>query len=119
MPITDPERSFLSSSTATNLKASAMSLRATTPYYSSAHTAARTGTGKAAIATKESAKGLLKSPWIVGALPFINGGLSGMVATAVVQPIDMVKVSHSAVVRYVIRNRESDLVHLEHRCGSN
>jgi hypothetical protein len=60
-----------------------MSLRATTPYYSSAHTAARSAgpaAGKAA-AAKESAKGVLKSPWMVAVLPFVNGGLSGMVVS--------------------------------------
>ncbi|CZT01012.1 probable mitochondrial dicarboxylate transporter [Rhynchosporium agropyri] len=35
---------------------------------------------------------LLHSPFMRGALPFINGGLAGMVATTVIQPIDMVKV---------------------------
>lgn len=32
------------------------------------------------------------NPYLRGALPFINGGLSGMTATAVIQPIDMIKV---------------------------
>lgn len=35
---------------------------------------------------------LLHSPLMRAALPFINGGLAGMVATTVIQPIDMVKV---------------------------
>lgn len=35
---------------------------------------------------------LLHTPFMRGALPFINGGLAGMVATTVIQPIDMVKV---------------------------
>ncbi|QPG94539.1 Putative mitochondrial 2-oxoglutarate/malate carrier protein [Epichloe festucae Fl1] len=35
---------------------------------------------------------LLHTPYIRAALPFINGGLSGMVATFVIQPVDMVKV---------------------------
>ena len=35
---------------------------------------------------------VLRSPAISAALPFINGGLSGMVATAAIQPIDMIKV---------------------------
>ncbi|EEQ92670.1 putative mitochondrial 2-oxoglutarate/malate carrier protein [Blastomyces dermatitidis] len=35
---------------------------------------------------------LFHNPYIRPALPFINGGLSGMTATAVIQPIDMVKV---------------------------
>lgn len=40
-------------------------------------------------ATKES---LLQAPYIRAALPFVNGGLAGMVATTGIQPIDMVKV---------------------------
>ena len=35
---------------------------------------------------------VLHHPWTRAALPFINGGLSGMFATTVIQPIDMVKV---------------------------
>ncbi|KAG5982650.1 putative mitochondrial 2-oxoglutarate/malate carrier protein [Claviceps digitariae] len=35
---------------------------------------------------------LLHTPYMRAALPFINGGLSGMVATTVIQPVDMVKV---------------------------
>jgi len=34
----------------------------------------------------------LHTPFMRGALPFINGGLAGMAATSVIQPIDMVKV---------------------------
>lgn len=34
----------------------------------------------------------LHTPFMRAALPFINGGLSGMVATTVIQPVDMVKV---------------------------
>jgi solute carrier family 25 oxoglutarate transporter 11 len=34
----------------------------------------------------------LHTPAMRAALPFINGGLSGMVATTVIQPVDMVKV---------------------------
>lgn len=34
----------------------------------------------------------LHSPLTRTALPFVNGGISGMVATAVIQPVDMVKV---------------------------
>ncbi|KAH6982043.1 mitochondrial carrier domain-containing protein [Ilyonectria sp. MPI-CAGE-AT-0026] len=41
----------------------------------------------AAIATD-----LLHSPVVRAALPFINGGISGMVATSVIQPVDMIKV---------------------------
>lgn len=35
---------------------------------------------------------ILHQPYMRAALPFINGGLAGMTATVVVQPIDMVKV---------------------------
>jgi len=41
---------------------------------------------------KKASKDLLHTPLMRGALPFINGGLAGMVATSVIQPIDMVKV---------------------------
>ncbi|OAA68023.1 mitochondrial dicarboxylate carrier protein [Niveomyces insectorum RCEF 264] len=34
----------------------------------------------------------LHTPFMRATLPFINGGLSGMVATTVIQPVDMVKV---------------------------
>ncbi|ROW13541.1 hypothetical protein VPNG_04378 [Cytospora leucostoma] len=34
----------------------------------------------------------LHTPYIRAALPFVNGGLSGMVATSVIQPVDMIKV---------------------------
>lgn len=35
---------------------------------------------------------LLHAPFVRAALPFVNGGIAGMVATTVIQPIDMVKV---------------------------
>ncbi|OAQ73715.1 mitochondrial 2-oxoglutarate/malate carrier protein [Pochonia chlamydosporia 170] len=35
---------------------------------------------------------LLHTPWVRAALPFVNGGISGMVATTVIQPVDMIKV---------------------------
>lgn len=35
---------------------------------------------------------ILHHPYTRAALPFINGGLAGMVATTVIQPIDMIKV---------------------------
>lgn len=38
------------------------------------------------------ANDLLHSPVVRAALPFINGGISGMVATTVIQPVDMIKV---------------------------
>ena len=66
--------------------------------------AARNKTSEAMETTKrlaESAKGdslaaartdFLHTPFMRAALPFINGGLAGMSATAVIQPIDMIKV---------------------------
>lgn len=38
------------------------------------------------------ANDFLHTPVVRAALPFINGGLSGMVATTVIQPVDMIKV---------------------------
>ncbi|PGH14244.1 hypothetical protein AJ80_05983 [Polytolypa hystricis UAMH7299] len=50
-------------------------------------------TGKTAIENPSQAKSnFLQSRYVQAALPFVNGGLAGMTATAVVQPIDMVKV---------------------------
>jgi len=34
----------------------------------------------------------LHRPYVRAALPFVNGGLAGMVATTVIQPVDMIKV---------------------------
>ncbi|KAI3581739.1 putative mitochondrial 2-oxoglutarate/malate carrier protein [Fusarium oxysporum f. sp. albedinis] len=39
----------------------------------------------------EVANGILHTPLRRGILPFINRGISGMIATTVIQPIDMVK----------------------------
>lgn len=58
--------------------------------------AARTKTSQAMNSVKsESAavtNDLLHAPFVRAALPFINGGIAGMVATTVIQPVDMVKV---------------------------
>ncbi|KAJ5923277.1 Mitochondrial dicarboxylate carrier protein [Penicillium verhagenii] len=43
-------------------------------------------------ATQATTTTILQNPYLRAALPFINGGLSGMTATAVIQPVDMVKV---------------------------
>ncbi|KLJ12329.1 hypothetical protein EMPG_12615, partial [Blastomyces silverae] len=43
-------------------------------------------------ASQQSTPPFFHNPYIRPALPFINGGLSGMTATVVIQPIDMVKV---------------------------
>lgn len=57
---------------------------------------ARTKTSEVWSSTKTGATSVtsdaLHSPAVRAALPFINGGLSGMVATAVIQPVDMIKV---------------------------
>jgi solute carrier family 25 (mitochondrial oxoglutarate transporter), member 11 len=47
---------------------------------------------QAAEETKKATKGFLHHPFMRAALPFINGGLAGMTATTVIQPIDMIKV---------------------------
>ncbi|KAL2119767.1 hypothetical protein VTJ04DRAFT_6728 [Mycothermus thermophilus] len=39
-----------------------------------------------------AASDFLHTPFMRAALPFINGGISGMVATTVIQPVDMIKV---------------------------
>lgn len=41
---------------------------------------------------KKDKNDFLHYPWVQAALPFINGGLAGMTATTVIQPVDMVKV---------------------------
>ncbi|KAL8783194.1 MAG: hypothetical protein Q9195_009458 [Heterodermia aff. obscurata] len=40
----------------------------------------------------QTLRSFIEQPYTRAALPFINGGLSGMIATAAIQPIDMVKV---------------------------
>lgn len=47
---------------------------------------------KAAENPKKATADFLHTPLMRGALPFINGGLAGMTATTVIQPVDMVKV---------------------------
>lgn len=41
---------------------------------------------------KQATQTFLQTPFMRGALPFINGGTAGMVATTCIQPIDMIKV---------------------------
>ncbi|KAI8626446.1 mitochondrial carrier domain-containing protein [Xylariaceae sp. FL1651] len=49
--------------------------------------------GKQGSETMTAAKNdFLHTPVMRAALPFINGGISGMVATTVIQPVDMIKV---------------------------
>jgi solute carrier family 25 oxoglutarate transporter 11 len=47
---------------------------------------------KAAENPKKATADLLHTPFMRAALPFINGGLAGMTATSVIQPVDMIKV---------------------------
>jgi solute carrier family 25 oxoglutarate transporter 11 len=47
---------------------------------------------KAAENPKKATADFLHTPFMRAALPFINGGLAGMTATSVIQPVDMVKV---------------------------
>ncbi|KAB5583055.1 mitochondrial carrier domain-containing protein [Coniochaeta sp. 2T2.1] len=54
-------------------------------------TAKSTVQGETAAATAV-ANDFLHTPFVRAALPFVNGGLSGMVATTVIQPVDMIKV---------------------------
>jgi solute carrier family 25 oxoglutarate transporter 11 len=41
---------------------------------------------------KQVSQDILHTPFMRAALPFINGGLAGMTATTVIQPVDMIKV---------------------------
>lgn len=68
---------------------------ATTSIKEAATTAASEANKEAKLAmdkTSQSASSLFHTPFMRAALPFINGGLAGMTATTVIQPIDMVKV---------------------------
>ena len=47
---------------------------------------------KAAENPKQATSDFLHTPFMRAALPFINGGLAGMTATSVIQPVDMIKV---------------------------
>jgi solute carrier family 25 oxoglutarate transporter 11 len=47
---------------------------------------------KAAENPKKATADFLHTPFMRAALPFINGGIAGMTATTVIQPVDMVKV---------------------------
>lgn len=51
------------------------------------------GTVKAGLENPQQvSRDLLHTPFMRAALPFMNGGLAGMAATAVIQPVDMIKV---------------------------
>lgn len=47
---------------------------------------------KAAENPKKATTDFLHTPFMRAALPFVNGGLAGMTATTVIQPVDMIKV---------------------------
>lgn len=71
----------------------------TTSTISEAAAAARNAAKDAPQAMKAAAENprkasadFLHTPFMRAALPFVNGGIAGMVATTVIQPIDMVKV---------------------------
>lgn len=136
----DPDRSFLSSSSIarpSNIQhiKDTMSLRATTPYYSSAHTARNVSNSATAIGAgaganvaragaemKEGAKGVLKSPWIVGLLPFVNGGISGMVVSTASPPLIQGPVGLGSPVKGYWGSAEADptdrvVMQSGYRCG--
>lgn len=50
------------------------------------------GGAKNAQGERQAVNDFLHTPYMRAALPFINGGISGMVATTVIQPVDMIKV---------------------------
>ncbi|KAH0367349.1 hypothetical protein KCU65_g4653, partial [Aureobasidium melanogenum] len=71
----------------------------TTSSISEAAAAARSAAKEAPQAMKAAAENprkatqdFLHTPFVRAALPFVNGGVAGMVATTVIQPIDMIKV---------------------------
>jgi len=47
---------------------------------------------EAPVFTAPSKRDILHNPTVRKVLPFVNGGLAGMIATSVIQPIDMIKV---------------------------
>lgn len=57
-----------------------------------ASNSAKAAAAAAAENPKQATTDFLHTPAVRTALPFINGGLAGMTATTVIQPIDMVKV---------------------------
>ena len=55
-------------------------------------TVATAGSNTTPSSTPSAASDFLHNPYTRTALPFINGGLAGMAATTIIQPIDMIKV---------------------------
>ncbi len=72
----------MSSSTATRVKDTAKS----------AATKVESAANEAVNNPKQAKNDFLHLPVVRAALPFVNGGLSGMIATTCIQPIDMIKV---------------------------
>ncbi|EED23072.1 mitochondrial dicarboxylate carrier protein, putative [Talaromyces stipitatus ATCC 10500] len=69
-----------------------MASRSITESASSATKSARESTKAAIENPSATATSFLRHPYMQAALPFINGGLAGMTATVVIQPVDMIKV---------------------------
>src|SRR5579871_2408802 len=76
-------------STSNTIKQAAESARNKT---SEALESTRKMAGKATADPMASKTDFLHTPLMRAALPFINGGVAGMVATTVIQPVDMIKV---------------------------
>jgi solute carrier family 25 oxoglutarate transporter 11 len=76
-------------STSSTIKQAAESARNKT---SEALSSTRQMAEKAAADPVAAKADFLHTPFMRAALPFINGGISGMVATTVIQPVDMIKV---------------------------
>lgn len=69
-----------------------MASRPLTESASNATKSARESTKAAMENPSAAANTFLHQPYVRAALPFINGGLAGMTATVVIQPVDMIKV---------------------------
>lgn len=69
-----------------------MASRSITETATSATKSARETTKAAIENPSAAATTFLRHPYMKAALPFINGGLAGMTATVVIQPVDMIKV---------------------------
>ena len=59
---------------------------------SSTPTRAAEAAKNATAEARSTSNAILHHPYIRTALPFINGGIAGMTATALIQPVDMIKV---------------------------
>jgi hypothetical protein len=58
--------------------------------------------------------GILKNPKVAAAMPFVIGGVSGMMATTIIQPVDMIKARRIPLtisihsLHYLTRKRRSE-----------